>query len=80
MCTRVLGTSIPYLPEGLIAKRLLYDDALVRLDGSKHASRDIVLDLPNLLASHEEKVWIQQNDVDPLYLLGAELDFSRVGG
>ncbi len=47
VCTRVLGTSVPYLPEALIAKRLLYDDAFLKLADSKHASREVTIDLPS---------------------------------
>ena len=57
--TRVLGTSIPYMPEGLIAKRLLYDDALMELAGKQYASRDESLDLDVLRDANKESVWIQ---------------------
>lgn len=37
VCTRVLGVAVPTSPENLIAKRLLYDDAIIRLqsDGGR---------------------------------------------
>ena len=46
VCTRVLGDAVPHYPEALIAKRLLYDDAILRLHGEHAGARDVCIDLP----------------------------------
>ena len=44
--TRALGDAVPNCPEQLIAKRLLYDDSLLKLQRDETHARDLCLDLP----------------------------------
>ena len=42
----MLGVSVPTCPESLIAKRLLYDDAIMRMYGNRMSAKERLLDLP----------------------------------
>lgn len=71
MCTRVLGDAVGHDPEGIMAKRLCYDDAILELRkkygmGADNTGTDVI----KYDVDRAETHFVQEGTGNNIYLCG----------